>query len=165
VNAADPFGIGAWEKGAGPFPSVVMGSLKPEEYRGQHTAPGPESGAPLHDLTGGGRIYPDDVYSPQGQQYYGTRSGLDSPVFGLIQRLKGKPEATVTVYRTVPADAGEVAILPGDWVTPSKGYAMNHGQAWLKGDYKILQKKVKASEIFTNGDSILEWGYHPQEQK
>ncbi len=161
VAAQDPYGIEAWQKGAGPLPPFLMGSINPEEYRGQHTSPDPKSGAPLHDLTGAGRIYPDDVYGPSGQQYYGTRSGLDSPVFALAQRVKGKPDATVTVYRAVPNDAADAKILPGDWVTPSKGYAMNHGQAWLKNDYRILKKNVKASEVFTNGDSILEFGYHP----
>ena len=39
-----------------------------EEYRGSHQAPGKDFGAPLHDLT---KIYPDDIYSPLAERYYG----------------------------------------------------------------------------------------------
>jgi hypothetical protein len=56
-------------------------------------------------------------------------------------------------------------INDGDWVTITKGYAKDHGESALNGDYIILQKTVKASEIFTNGDSIQEWGYSPKESK
>lgn len=134
-------------------------------YRGHHTAPDATNGAPLNDLTGGGRIYPDDVYGPKGQQFYGTRTaGLDTPAFKVIQAAKGKPNAYVTVYRAVPSGTQQ-KLLPGDWVTISKSYAMNHGTAWLNGDYDIIATKVKASDIYTNGDSILEWGFHPNNAK
>ena len=43
-----------------------------DEYGGEHRPPGPDSGAPLHDLTGGGNVYPDDVYGANGLRYYGT---------------------------------------------------------------------------------------------
>ena len=36
------------------------------------------------------------------------------------------------------------------------------GESALGGKYKILSKTVKARDIFTNGDSIHEWGYDPQ---
>ena len=29
------------------------------------------------------------------------------------------------------------------------------------GQYKIVSKKVKAKDIYTNGDSIHEWGFDP----
>ena len=49
----------------------------------------------------------------------------------------------------------------GDWVTTSKQYAKDHGESLFKDAYKIISKRVRASEIFTNGDSIMEWGYYP----
>jgi len=49
----------------------------------------------------------------------------------------------------------------GDWVTIFPLYAKQHGISNLNNNYKILTKTVKASEIYTNGDSIFEWGYHP----
>jgi len=53
-------------------------------------------------------------------------------------------------------------INTGDWVTISRGYAKEHGQSNIFGPYKILQKTVKAKDLFTDGDSIHEWGYDPQ---
>jgi len=47
-----------------------------------------------------------------------------------------------------------------DWVGITKQYVKDHGDSNL-GDYKIVTKKVKAKEIYTNGDSIHEWGYWP----
>ena len=52
-------------------------------------------------------------------------------------------------------------INPGDWVTISRKYAKEHGQAHLRNKYKILSKKVRAKEIFTEGNSLNEWGYAP----
>lgn len=54
-----------------------------------------------------------------------------------------------------------VSINPGDWVTPVRQYAVEHGEGVLRGDYEIIKKRVKAKDIYTNGDSWLEWGYDP----
>lgn len=50
-------------------------------------------------------------------------------------------------------------INDGDWVTISRRYAKNHGVDNLKGRYKILSKIVNAKELYTDGNSIFEWGY------
>lgn len=47
----------------------------------------------------------------------------------------------------------------GDWVTTSKEYAKMHGESNLNNNYKILTKVVKASQLYTDGNSIFEWGY------
>lgn len=131
------------------------------DYRGQHTAPSHDSGAPAHDLTGNG-IYPQDVYSTNGLRYYGTGDdNLDRAAYRVVQSLKDKPNATVTIYRAVPSGVTR-GISDGDWVTTVQEYAKQHGESALDGDYKIVSKKVKASEIFTAGDSWLEWGYSPK---
>lgn len=52
-------------------------------------------------------------------------------------------------------------ISPGDWVTLNKQYAINHGKETLNNNYRVLTKTVKARELFTNGDSVHEWGYDP----
>jgi hypothetical protein len=136
-------------------------SLLDTSYRMTHTAPNREFGATLDDLTGGGQMYPSDVYSPKGYQYYGTGNSFDKKAFDIANRFKGKPDATVEIYRAVPKGVSD-EINPGDWVTLTKDYAQEHGQGPLKGDYKIIKKKVKASDIYTNADSIHEWGYDPQ---
>ncbi len=131
-------------------------------YRGAHTAPGPDFGAPLYDLTGGGQMYPADVYSPKAVQYYGTGyPAADKEAFALAQRVKGNPDAVVTMYRAVPKDKNIASINQGDWVTLSKSYAKTHGDSVLEGNYKILEQKVKAKDLWTNADSIHEFGYWP----
>lgn len=131
-------------------------------YRGSHTAPNREFGAPLYDLTGGGQMYPADVYSPQAVRYYGTGyPKADKEAFDLARRVRGNPDAEVVMYRAVPNDPKISGINAGDWVTLSKEYAKTHGESALGGDYKILRKKVKAKDLYTNADSIHEFGYSP----
>lgn len=48
----------------------------------------------------------------------------------------------------------------GDWVTTSLLYAKQHGQSNLNNNYKIITKTVKASQLYTDGNSIFEWGYN-----
>ena len=137
---------------------------KPQDYgyRGSHTAPGPDFGAPLHDLTGGGQMYPSDVYSASASRIYGTGyPQADREAFDLAKRVRGNPNAEVTMYRAVPKDESIKSINPGDWVSLSKSYAQNHGESVLGKDYKIISQKVKAKDLWTNADSIHEFGYHP----
>jgi len=55
----------------------------------------------------------------------------------------------------------KLKINAGDWVTISRNYAKEHGDSNLGGKYKILSKTVKASQLWTEGDSLYEWGYRP----
>lgn len=52
-------------------------------------------------------------------------------------------------------------INPGDWVTTVKAYAVGHGESTLEGSYKILSKTVSAKHLFTDGNSVYEFGYDP----
>jgi hypothetical protein len=186
-------------------------------YRGSHTAPDRDFGAPLHDLTGGGQMYPADVYSSKAAQIYGGGMPYDQKAFSIAQQYKDKPDALVTIYRAVPKDISNSeklatlekqmaaymkrGTLPkdaenyssgskwydaayerrealrkmpdepsnqvnkinaGDWVTLTREYAKDHGESALNGEYKIISQKVKAKDVFTNADSIHEFGYQPQ---
>lgn len=155
--------------GAGPMYAV------PKDYRGSHTAPGPDYGAPLHDVSSGG-MYPSDFYGPNGRQYYGNEGwDFDANAFNKVLYYKNKPDAKVTIYRAVPKSVHKEAmksespikqlIQPGDWITLSKEYAKAHGEKALNNDYKIVQKMVPARQVWTNADSIHEWGYHPDTPK
>jgi hypothetical protein len=53
----------------------------------------------------------------------------------------------------------------GDWVTIDRQYAEQHGQSNLNNDYEILTNTVNADEIYTDGNSLFEWSYHPRVQK
>lgn len=132
------------------------------DYRGQHGAPMRDSGAPLHDLTGGGDVYPADVYSRDALNIYGTGDApVDRQALRVIRASRGNPDAEVTIYRAVPKDAPDT-INPGDWVTTVRDYAAGHGDGPLGGDAKIISQTVKASDLYTNGDSWLEYGYDPK---
>jgi GNAT superfamily N-acetyltransferase len=127
-----------------------------EDYRIPHRAPMHDSGSPLYDVTG---TYPDDIYGPNGVQYYGTREPWDARSIHVIKLCKGKPNQTVQIFRAVPKEVKSNTINPGDWVTVSREYATQHGKGL--GKYKLLTKIVPAKTLFTNGDSIHEWGYDP----
>jgi hypothetical protein len=129
-----------------------------KDYRGQHRSPSRDSGSSLADVTEKG-TYPKDVYGPKGFRYYGTGSNLDKQAYSVMKSAKGKPDALVTVYRAVPRKSSG-GINAGDWVTTVRGYAEEHAAG---GDYKIEKKQVRARDIYTNGDSWLEWGYDPKE--
>lgn len=135
--------------------------LHEADYRGAHEAPTHENGDPFHDVTR--TIYPDDFYSPEGRRIYGTRDPIpDKESYNAIVSAHNKPESSITIYRAIPASVPEPAqrINPGDWVTPSKSYANEHGARFDDGA-KILTKTVPAKHLYTDGNSIHEWGYDP----
>jgi len=131
------------------------------DYSGEHRAPGRDSGAPLDNLKG---VYPDDVYGPNAARYYGHESGsqTDKAAVRIIQAIKGKPDAPVKVFRAIPKSIQSNEINPGDWITTIKSYAVQHGEGPLGGDYKILEKTVPAGDLYTDGNSIFEFGYDPK---
>lgn len=142
-------------------PAKASAQANDVSYRSSHAAPSREFGATLDDLTGGGQIYPADVYSKQGPRIYGTGMPYDKKAFDIANKVKGNPDAEVTIYRAVPSEVTSTDINRGDWVAITQEYARDHGESVLRGDYKIITKKVKARDIYTNGDSIQEWGYDP----
>ena len=134
--------------------------LKEEDYKGQHSAPTSEDGAPLWNIAANG-IYPDDVYGPNGMSWYGTGDRfLDSEAYSILRKAHGRRDKQLTIYRAVPK--GVKGINRGDWVTTVRQYAKDHGESALNGEYDIVKKSVTARDIFTDGNSWLEWGYDPQ---
>jgi hypothetical protein len=135
------------------------------DYRGVHTAPyRTEDGvtAPAHELN---RTYPDDVYGPMGYRYYGhggDATKMDKETLAILQAAKGNPDYQMTVYRAVPKEFAGEDIYTGDWVTPNINYAKEHGRRFDDG-YHIIEKTVPAKHIWTNADSIHEFGYDPTE--
>ena len=132
-----------------------------EDYMGSHKAPDKMRGTPLHDLTG---VYPDDIYSNNAARYYGDEGGDANDVASarLMQAYRNKPNAMVKIYRAVPDTNKEaIAINPGDWVTLNKNYAIHHGKTSLRGKYKILDKSVAVKTLYTDANSIHEFGYDP----
>jgi len=151
------------------------GEVDDDDYRGSHQAPGPHFGAQMHDVSGNG-MYPQDFYSAKGLHYYANASDpTDRDAYSKITRVKGKPNAMVFIHRAIPTSVYNEAmkqeaplkhmIRKGDWVAINKDYAKQHGDSVLRGDYKVASMRVPASHVWTNADSIHEWGYHPEEIK
>ena len=138
------------------------------DYRGLHTPPMKGSGAPLHDLTGDGTMYPDDVYGPNAARHYGSRfetpgdNTHDLRLFMKIHALRNRPNAMVPVFRAVPlsafVDGKQPPFRYGDWVTIHRPYAVSHGEGTLNGEYKIMRGMLPAKHLYTNGDSPYEYG-------
>jgi hypothetical protein len=59
------------------------------------------------------------------------------------------------------AAVGRVGINPGDWVTITRRYAVDHGEAHLDGQHRLITKTVPAGTLYTDGNSVQEWGYNP----
>ena len=49
--------------------------------------------------------------------------------------------------------------INGDWVTIVSVTAKEHGQDNLNNKFRIISKKVKAKDIYTDGNSLAEFGY------
>ena len=133
-------------------------------YRGLHTAPGPDSeDSPIHEVD---RVtYPSDVYSAKGKQFYGSGHKDDQLALDILKKVRGNPDADVVIYRAISPNA-DPAVHVGDWVTPSETYAREHGIGNVGHDgetgYILLKTTVKAGQLWTNGDSLQEWGYDPR---
>lgn len=88
---------------------------------------------------------------PSGVKTSLSPSGYYNQISDKIDTLKNSP--------TVPAP--RMSINPGDWVAVNKKYAVEHGKSNLNGRYRIVTKTVPARTLFTDGNSIQEWGYDP----
>lgn len=101
--------------------------------------------------------YFPDFYSRPKLYDFGLKGHKESTK--VLLSIKGDPDAEVTIYRAVPK--AEYAIEPGNWVTLSKDYAMNHGMQSEGPDWPVVEMRVKARDIRTPGDDINEFGYFP----
>jgi len=70
--------------------------------------------------------------------------------------------AEFDLHADEPVTKSTIKINRGDWVTLSRLYAKSHGESALNGNYRIISKKVYARDLFTDGNSIHEFGYDPQ---
>jgi GNAT superfamily N-acetyltransferase len=134
-------------------------------YRMQHQ-PNPD-GARLDDMTGGGEVFPNNIYSPEGLRLYGDPKNIfDRESFDVIQSVKGKPNAEVTIYRAVPNDDKITKINRGDFVTLSPEYAKLHAESGYglggKEAGKVISQKVKVKDLRSDGNDLNEFGFFPE---
>jgi hypothetical protein len=126
------------------------------DYQMSHEAPN-KNDYNISDLS---VIYPDDIYSSMATRYYGDGNPHDSEAMHKLQRAKGKkPNSIFMVYRAVPKGLKETTPRNGDWVSTTRGYAEDHGKAYLPEGYRIIAYPASIKDIFTDGNSIHELGY------
>jgi hypothetical protein len=148
--------------------SLHTASDDEDDYRMQHRPPDADYGAPMHDLSGNGLI-PDDVYTHP--HYYNFTGDPHDEGFhdsmSAIRKARGNPDAKVTIYRALPAEHAHQGFRPGDWVSPSKAYARDHGKHSddPKHDWPVIRTTVRAGDLHTAGDDLREWGYNGAEPK
>lgn len=116
----------------------------------------------IDDIANGFMNWPEDISTDLHAYGNDNESGKESAkaisdAISDIKDGKGMPE--VTVYRAVPTSVEEESLRNGDWVTPSKAYAKIHGESRLDGDYRIIEQKVPANELWWDGNDIREWGF------
>lgn len=133
--------------------NILKASDDIKDYRMTHRPMADEGGASrLHNAY---ESFGEDIYGPKALQYFGAGDPREGGVIRAIKRLRDNPDAEITIYRGVPKDAtGDIGV--GDWVTLDKSVAQEYGD-------KVLSKKVKAKDVTTWPDSLLEFGYYPRD--
>lgn len=109
---------------------------------------------------------PDDFFSERGPSLYGydDAAGRETQraVAQAIGDIRGGNDKTrVIVYRAVPNDVKLDGLQSGgQWVSPSKTYAENHGKSRFGyGAYRIVREVVRAENLWWDGNDAREWGY------
>jgi len=95
--------------------------------------------------------------------YYSRRGEFEAES---IQNLKnGLEKGMITIYRSVPSSVKEGNIRNGDWVTPSKKYAIDNAEihGWSEG-YRIIEQNVSIDNLWWDENDINEWGYDDQKE-
>ena len=74
-----------------------------------------------------------------------------------VLSAKGK---TIRMYRSVPSNVKEGSFRNGDWITPSKSYAVENARIHGWGeDYRIIEQDVSVEDVWWDGNDVAEWGY------
>lgn len=152
-----------------------VGYLPHGDFRDSHRAPSNQLGtdeavrngdadASLLQVARGVHNQPDDYFDTRvGPRYYSYQDKAGMEAFKAIRSAMDKiqlgKKAVVTVYRAVPVDIKGTKLENRDWVTPSKTYAVDHGESRFgEGEYRIIKESVPAESLFWDGNDIREWG-------
>ena len=128
------------------------------DYRMGHRPMTVEGGAAR--LDNAYEAFGEDIYGPNALRYFGGSDPRESGTVAALKRLRNNPDAEVTIYRGVPTDA-KGGITKGDWVTLDKSAAQEYAELKPGQKGKVLAMKVKAKDVTTWPDSLLEFGYYP----
>ena len=143
------------------------GYVTDDDYRMDHQAP--HSGNDLDKnvmqlAEPDSKLVPSDYWAHP--EWYGIGDevgGYESfeKISTMIGKIKaGKKDVGAWFYRAVPSDINEGSFRNGDWISPSRAYADEHGaRQFGAGKYRVISQFVKAEDAWWNADSINEWGY------
>jgi hypothetical protein len=109
-----------------------------------------EDGAPFHALD----RQVATIYEDPASWYTGYPEWART-VKALALRVRGKPDARVTIYRAGP----KPELNNGDWVSLTRGYAKQHLEAIGDPDDAVYTFEVPASSLLWPGDDLMEYGY------
>ena len=135
-------------------------------WRMQHRAPNSKEDISIAKLKGSGLVLDDFWQHPEWytntseerESYYKVKQAIES----MERRVAiGKPaRAYMVVYRAVDktVNTKETGFRNGDWVTPSREYAVNEGLMNQNG-YRIIADRVDINNLYWDGNSIAELGY------
>lgn len=85
----------------------------------------------------------------------------NNPTFTYDEMMKGTIEKLYEMFNELQKQKQKsIKINNGDWVTIVRNYAAEHGAANLNNNYKIITKTVSARDLYSEGNSIMEWGYY-----
>ena len=140
------------------------GSESNSDYRMQHTAPNKEDHSLLTIKDSG--LVPKDYWekpewytsSPEERTAFYNVTGSLRRAESRIQNGKSAKHVGLFVYRAVPKSVKDDSIRNGDWVTPSREYAVIEGKQ-INGGYRIISQHAKLSNLWWDGNSIAELGY------
>lgn len=95
---------------------------------------------------------------------YRTADPMRKEAIDNVRNAIQKKSKTITMYRSVPSDVKEGSFRNGDWVTPSRAYAVDNAKLHGWGDdYNIIEQKVPVEDVWFDGNDIAEWGYGSEE--
>ena len=93
----------------------------------------------------------------------------------LRRARSGEKNITIKMYRSVPPGVKERKFRNGDWITPSRLYALDnaeiHGgyegenQEGWNGGYRIIEQEVPIEDVWWDGNDVNEWGYDNGERE
>jgi hypothetical protein len=141
----------------------LVGDGTPQErpvpdYGGPHRpAPGPPAWDLLGEDVTGEKFAPDDIYDHPDWYVGDPGSKAARETITALRRIRGNPDAKVTIYRSTPGDR----INPGDWVSLSRTYAAESGYdaADPSKDLPVVAVEVPARDVRWAGDDLNEFGY------
>ena len=97
-------------------------------------------------------------------RHYRAADPMHKEAIDNVRNAIQKKSKTITMYRSVPSDVKESSFRNGDWVTPSRAYAVENAKVHGWGDnFNIIEQKVPVDEIWWDGNDIAEWGYGREE--